>query len=235
VTIAAVVTAAGLGTRLGADLPKALVVIAGRPLVEWALDRIADVADTVVVTAPPGHEAEFESAISKVRADRPRLDVKVVEGGLSRRESVAAGIRALVEGPGPLPSIILVHDAARAFMPVEPMLAAIGAIQAGADGAVPIVPLVDTLVASPEEDGTLGATVDRDMVHAAQTPQAFRAKALIDAHARADEEGVDDATDDAGLVRRYGYRVVATEGHPWGFKVTVEEDLAMAEHVARFA
>ena len=69
---------------------------------------------------------------------------------MSRRESVAAGIRVLVEGSEPLPSIILVHDAARAFMPVEPMRAAVGAIQAGADGAVPIVPLVDTLVASPE-------------------------------------------------------------------------------------
>lgn len=232
-TVAAVVTAAGLGTRLGADCPKALVVVAGQPLVAWALDRIADVADTVIVTAPPGHSAEFENAISPVRAHRPHLSVRIVEGGATRRESVAAGIRALAEGTEPRPSIILVHDAARAFMPVEPMSAAIGAIQAGADGAVPIVPLVDTLVASPEEDGTLGAMVDRDMVHAAQTPQAFRAKALIDAHTRAEEEGVDDATDDAGLVRRYGYRVVATEGHPWGFKVTVEGDLAMAEHVAR--
>lgn len=231
-TIAAVVAAAGLGTRLGADQPKALVDVAGRPLVAWALDRIANVADTVVVTAPPGREAEIEDAISVVRAGRPRLNVKVVAGGATRRESVAAGLAALMEFPGE-PSIILVHDAARAFMPVEPMLAAIGAIQAGADGAVPIVPLVDTLVASPEEDGTLGAVVDRDLVHAAQTPQAFRAEALIEAHRRASEEGVDDATDDAGLVRRYGYRVVATEGHPWGFKLTVEGDLAFAEYVAR--
>jgi 2-C-methyl-D-erythritol 4-phosphate cytidylyltransferase len=169
-----------------------------------------------------------------VRAGRPRLNVRVVAGGSSRRESVATGLKALMEHPGG-PSIILVHDAARAFMPVEPMRVAIGAIQAGADGAVPIVPMVDTLVASPDEDGTLGATVDRDMVHAAQTPQAFRADALIEAHRRASEDGVDDATDDAGLVRRYGYRVVATEGHPWGFKVTVEGDLAFAEYVARLS
>ncbi|MBN2176427.1 MAG: 2-C-methyl-D-erythritol 4-phosphate cytidylyltransferase [Demequinaceae bacterium] len=234
-TTAAVIAAAGLGTRLGSDLPKALVAVAGQPLVAWALDRIADVADRVVVTVPPGHESEFDQAVSLVRAGRPRLSVEIVAGGETRRESVAAGLRALLAHEGRQPSIILVHDAARAFMPVEAMQAAIGAIQAGADGAVPVVPLVDTLVASPEDDGSLGAIVDREAVKAAQTPQVFRTEALVDAHAKADEEGVDDATDDAGLVRRYGYRVVATEGHPWGFKVTVEGDLALAEHVARLS
>jgi 2-C-methyl-D-erythritol 4-phosphate cytidylyltransferase len=235
VTTAAVIAAAGLGTRLGSDLPKALVEVAGRPLIAWALDRVADVADQVVVTVPPGHEAEFGQAISSVTDGKPHLRVDIVVGGKTRRESVAAGLKALLGHDGARPSIILVHDAARAFMPVESMRTAIGAIQAGADGAVPIVPLVDTLLASPEEDGSLGAVVDREAVRAAQTPQVFRADALMDAHTRADEEGVDDATDDAGLVRRYGYRVVATEGHPWGFKVTVEGDLSLAEHVARLS
>ncbi len=232
-TTAAVIAAAGLGTRLGADAPKALVNVAGQPLVAWALDRVADVADVVAVVVPPGRESEFEDAVSLVRAGRPRLEVRVVAGGASRSESVAAGLEALTENVSPRPTIILVHDAARAFMPVEPMEAAIGAIQAGADGAVPIVPLVDTLVASPDEEGALGAVVDRDLIRAAQTPQAFRADALVDSYSRAAEDGALDATDDAGLVRRYGYRVVATEGHPWGFKVTVEGDLAFAEYVAR--
>lgn len=233
-TTAAVITAAGLGTRLGADLPKALVEVAGQPLISWALDRIADVTDTVIVTAPPGHLAEFSRAIAPVAIGRPRLDVRVVAGGETRRASVAAGLAALVEA-APEASIVLVHDAARAFMPVAAMREAIGAVEAGADGAIPIVPLVDTLVSAPGEDGELGAVVDRDLIRAAQTPQVFRAEALRDAHERADREGDGGATDDAALVRRAGYRVVATEGHPWGFKVTVTGDLALAEHVARQA
>jgi len=233
VTTAAVIAAAGLGTRLGADQPKALVDVAGQPLVAWALDRIANVAAVVVVAVPPGNEKDFEDALSLVREGRPRLEARIVAGGESRSESVAAALKALPEKATGHSDVILVHDAARAFMPVEPMEAAIGAIQAGADGAVPVVPLVDTLVASPGEGGALGAAVDRDLIRAAQTPQAFRADALLDSYARAAEDGDLEATDDAGLVRRYGYRVVATEGHPWGFKVTVEGDLAFAEYVAR--
>jgi len=233
VTVAAVIAAAGLGTRLGASQPKALIDVAGQPLIAWALERLASVTNVVVIAAPADHLDEFDDAIAPVKAGRPLLDVTVVAGGTTRPESVFAGVAAIMGRAGSPPEIILVHDAARAFMPVEPMLAAIGAIEAGADGAVPVVPLVDTLIASPGEDGALGASVDRNSVRAAQTPQAFRAEALVEAHRRAAEEGFTDATDDAGLVRRYGYRVVATEGHPWGFKVTVEGDLALAEHVAR--
>lgn len=232
-TVAAVIAAAGLGTRLGADQPKALVSVAGQPLVAWALDRVADVADIVAIAVPPGRESDFEDAVSLVRTGRPHLEARVVAGGSSRSESVVAGLQALPEKATGRSAIILVHDAARAFMPVEPMQAAIGAIQAGADGAVPVVPLVDTLVASPDEGGALGAVVDRELIRAAQTPQAFRADAILDSYARAAKDGALDETDDAGLVRRYGYRVVATEGHPWGFKVTVEGDLAFAEYIAR--
>lgn len=231
-TVAAVVTAAGLGTRLGTDLPKALVAVAGIPLVAWAVSRVAEVSPIVVVTVAPGHRDAFEAVLEPVEASA-EAEIVLVEGGTTRQASVAAGVEALMSRDAP-PSIILVHDAARAFMPADPMRYAIGAIEAGADGAVPVVPLVDTIVALPDEDGTLGLSVDREALRAAQTPQAFRARALLDAHRKgADDDG--EATDDAGLVRRYGYRVVATEGHPWGFKVTVPGDLALAEHVARRA
>ncbi len=232
-TVAAVVTAAGLGTRLGTDVPKALVPVAGKPLVAWAVERIATVAPVVVVTIPPGHASAFADALAGI-AETTGAEITTVEGGATRRESVAAGVEALMSRETP-PAIVLVHDAARAFMPAEAMGLAIGAIEAGADGAVPIVPLVDTIVALPDADGSLGLSVDREMLRAAQTPQAFRAEALRDAHQRAVADGGDEVTDDAGLVRRYGYRVVATEGHPWGFKVTVSGDLALAEHVARQA
>jgi 2-C-methyl-D-erythritol 4-phosphate cytidylyltransferase len=243
VTVAAVVTAAGLGTRLGTDLPKALVRVEGRTLVAWAVERIAEVCADVVVTAPPTQLDAFARAVREATLP-PEVGVAVIPGGETRQQSVAAGVAELMSH-APQPTIILVHDAARAFMPAEPMLAAIGAIEAGADGAVPIVPLVDTIVAMPGADGALGLSVNRSLLRAAQTPQAFRASALSDAHLRgAAEPGAADpgtaaqeaeVTDDAGLVRRYGYRVVATEGHPWGFKVTIPGDLALAEYVAKLA
>ena len=235
-TVAAVVTAAGLGTRLGTDLPKALVRVEGRTLLAWALERVAEVCGDVVITAPPAQVEAFGLAMAEATIP-PDVTVAVVAGGETRQESVAAGVAELMSH-SPRPTIILVHDAARAFMPAEPMRVAIGAIEAGADGAVPIVPLVDTVVAVPGADGSLGLAVDRSALRAAQTPQAFRASALFDAHTRgASETGAPEqeaeVTDDAGLVRRYGYRVVATEGHPWGFKVTIPGDLALAAYVAK--
>lgn len=230
-TVAAVVTAAGLGTRLGAQAPKALVDVAGRPLLAWAVERVARVAADIVVTAPPGYWDEVLAVATK--AADGAASIVVVEGGGTRQESVAAGVRAAMEF-APVPDILLIHDAARAFMPEDAMRAAIGAVEAGADGAVPVVPLVDTVVAVPGADGSLGAAVDRDALRAAQTPQVFRAEAIASAHLRAAAEGF-TATDDAGLARHYGYRVVATEGHPSGFKVTVAGDLAVAEQVARNA
>jgi 2-C-methyl-D-erythritol 4-phosphate cytidylyltransferase len=243
VTVAAVVTAAGLGTRLGTDLPKALVRVEGRTLVAWAVERIAEVCGDVVVTAPPAQLDAFGLAIAEATIP-PDVVVAVIPGGETRQESVAAGVAELMSH-SPRPTIILVHDAARAFMPAEPMRVAIGAIEAGADGAVPIVPLVDTIVAVPGADGSLGLSVNRSSLRAAQTPQVFRASALSDAHRRgaaergSSEPGATEAgaevTDDASLVRRYGYRVVATEGHSWGFKVTIPDDLALAEYVAKQA
>ncbi|WP_156162326.1 IspD/TarI family cytidylyltransferase [Demequina iriomotensis] len=217
-TVAAVVTAAGYGTRLGSDLPKALVVVAGAPLVVHAVRRIARVAARVVVTAPPTHLPDFERALAG-------LDVTVVPGAATRQESVNAGLAALRLASH---DIVLVHDAARAFQPVAAMRAVVAAIEDGADGAVPVVPVVDTLVTAPAPDGSLGEPVDRAGFRIVQTPQAFRAAVLLDAHAR----GGDAATDDASLARALGYRVVATAGHEWGVKVTHAGDLALAEHIA---
>ncbi len=231
-TVAAVITAAGLGARLGSGLPKALVSVAGRPLAAWALANIADVADVVVITAPVDYVEAMEDAVASVCLAHPTLDVSVIPGGETRPQSVRAGLDALWAFNGSPPSIVLIHDAARAFMPAESMRAAIDAVQAGSDGAVPVVHLVDTLVASPGEDGAMGVNVDRDTLRAVQTPQVFKAAVIKDAHDRGAADGRSD-TDDATLAREYGYRVVATKGHPWGFKVTQAGDLALAEHIAR--
>ena len=217
-TVAAVVTAAGYGTRLGSDLPKALVPIAGEPLVTHAVRRMALVADRIVVTAPATHLGEFEDALAG-------LPATVVAGAATRQGSVAAGLAALAPAPE---DVVLVHDAARAFQPVPAMRAAAAAVESGADGAIPVVPVVDTLVTAPAPDGALGEPVDRTGFRVVQTPQAFRAAVLLDAHAR----GGADATDDATLARNLGYRIVATEGHERGLKITHGADLAIAEHLA---
>jgi len=230
VTTSAVLTAAGMGTRLGHGQPKALVLVAGRPLVAHALERLLQVADSVVVTAPASHIAEFYEAVEAV----PHADGRafVVAGADTRQGSVAVGLAALVDA-GVAGTVVVIHDAARAFQPVATMARAVAAVHAGADGAVPVVPLVDTLVMASEVDGTLGEGVDREALRAVQTPQVFRTDAIVDAHARAacDPQAL-SATDDATVARRYGYRVVATEGHPWGFKVTTAGDLALAAYVA---
>jgi 2-C-methyl-D-erythritol 4-phosphate cytidylyltransferase len=220
VTVAAVITAAGSGTRLGASAPKALVPIEGRALLAWALDGVSAVAQTVVVTAPASHLDAFREAVAG-RAT-------VVAGGETRQQSVALGLDALRLEPH---DIVMIHDAARAFQPVAVMQATVAAVESGADGAIPVMPVVDTLVASAAPDGTLGDHVDRDALRAVQTPQTFRAHVALDAHARARATGR-DATDDATLARELGYRIVAVDGHEWGFKVTRPLDLPLARYVA---
>lgn len=222
-TIAAVVTAAGYGTRLGSSLPKALVEVAGEPLVVHAVRRTARVATRIVVTAPPTHLDHFTHALARLAREG---DVSIVPGAVTRQESVAAGLAALALAPD---HIVLIHDAARAFQPVEVMRATVAAVLAGADGAIPVVAVDDTLVAAPGPHHALGAPVDRAGFRAVQTPQAFRAAVLAAAHAR----GGTQATDDASLAQWLGYRVVAVEGDPLGFKVTHAGDLARAQHAAQ--
>ncbi|MCR6711796.1 MAG: 2-C-methyl-D-erythritol 4-phosphate cytidylyltransferase [Demequina sp.] len=221
-TIAAVVTAAGRGTRLGSATPKALVPVVGRPLLAYALDRIAPLTSRIVVTAVPEQLSAFAEAVEG-RAD-------VVAGENPGSPPSGQGFPRWPPHGGLDPDdIVLVHDAARAFMPTSVMRDAVAAVEGGADAAVPVVPVVDTLVSAPGALGEYGHGVDRDTVRAVQTPQVFRARVLIAAH----EASVGrEATDDAALVRELGYRVVATDGHPWGLKVTHAGDLALATFIA---
>lgn len=232
----AVVTAAGSGTRLGADCPKALVELAGQTLVVRAVSamfahpQVAAVVVTAPVTVLPRVAELFAS-------DRRVL---VVAGGEQRQDSVRLGLAAL---PGlaercgaPLhpTSPVLIHDAARPLTPVTVVDRVVAAVRAGADGVVPVVPVVDTLVRvesseRADQASDFGVVVDlvpREQVRAVQTPQGFGWAMIWRAHCEGQGAA---ATDDATLVRRIGGVVQVCAGSEDSLKVTTAFDLAQAQ------
>jgi 2-C-methyl-D-erythritol 4-phosphate cytidylyltransferase len=214
----ALIAAAGSGERLGIDRPKAFAGLGGRPLLAESLDRLdrCDLVDAIVVAAPPGWE---EPAILLAEELAATKVVACVTGGATRAASVAA---ALFEVPiGAL--VVLVHDAARPLVTDAVVERLIGPLQKGFDGAVPALPLADTL--KRVHDGVVVETVDRDRLVAAQTPQAFLAPTLR----RAFSGDFSGATDCASLVERSGGRVAVVEGDVRLVKVTTPADLALVE------
>lgn len=200
-----IVVAGGRGTRYGR--PKQLEELAGRSLIAWAVEAVRPVCEGVVVVVERGLLDDVD-----VRAEA------VVAGGETRAASVRAGLAAVPDDA----EVILVHDAVRPLATPELAARVVAAIEDGADGAVPGVPVVDTL---KRVDGPkVIATVDRSELVGVQTPQGFRADALRRAHA-----GGGDATDDAGLVEATGGTVVVVEGERDNLKVTWPEDIAVAE------
>lgn len=218
----AVVLAAGRGARLGLREPKGFVEVAGRPMVAWAIEAAAGcpAVGSVVVTVPAGSE-------ERARAAAVSAKPVVVAGGASRHASVGAALAAI---PKDVP-IVVCHDAARPFASSQLFIAVVEALEAGdADGAIPVVPVPDTV--KRVRDGFVVGTEElRAELALAQTPQAFRADALRDAHARAAREGL-EFTDDAAALEWAGYRVRAVAGEPGNFKVTTVEDLARAAELA---
>jgi 2-C-methyl-D-erythritol 4-phosphate cytidylyltransferase len=223
VTTAVLVLAAGTGDRLGAGTPKALVSLRGRPLLEHALKAIAesDVADVVVVVFPEPARSSFESLLEDLPA-RIRATA-LVQGGQTRQESVRLGLEAVAGSA----DVVLCHDAARPlatavlFRRVEEGLREV-------EGSIPMIPSPDTV--KLVEAGKVIKTLPRAQVGLAQTPQAFLAPALLEAHSRALREGT-VGTDDAMLVEAAGYSVAAVEGEIQNFKITTREDLRRAEQI----
>ena len=195
----------GSGERFGER--KQYLALGGERVLDWALRSAAEDTDGVVVVVPADRAGEPEP-----------LATVVVAGGATRSASVRAGLAAVPDDA----EVILVHDAARP-VPVPGVWQRVrAAVEAGADAAVPAVPVSDTL----RELG--GGTVDRSRLVAVQTPQAFRAAALRAAHA-GDAEG----TDDASLVEAAGGRVVVVDGDPANIKITTPVDLSLAELLCR--
>ncbi len=207
------VVAGGSGSRFGR--PKQFVDLAGRPVIAWSVAAARTVVDGVVVVVPDGPDAE-------VADGRPWGADQVVPGGDTRCASVRAGLAAV---PGTA-SVIVVHDAARPLAPAPLWAAVVEAVAAdGVDGAVPVLPVADTL--KRVVDGTVESTVERDGLATVQTPQAFVAATLRAAHAAGAE-----ATDDAGLLEALGATVRTVAGDPRNLKLTRPEDLAVAEALA---
>jgi 2-C-methyl-D-erythritol 4-phosphate cytidylyltransferase len=218
VRAAAILLAAGSGKRIGATRPKAFLPIGERPMLSVAAAAAAASPriGALVVAAPPGYEDEARSSVEGLS-----LPTTVLTGGRTRQASVRAALSALA----PDAEVVVVHDAARPFAPPDLFTEVIRAVEAGADGAIPVVPVTDTV---KRLDGIrVVDTIDRTELANAQTPQAFRVRALRAAHERAATEGA-DVTDDAALLERTA-TVVAVVGDPMNFKITTLLDLARAE------
>jgi 2-C-methyl-D-erythritol 4-phosphate cytidylyltransferase len=210
----ALVVAAGRGERLGADRPKAFVMLAGRPMLDWSLDalRAAPSVERVVVAVPPGVE-------------RVGGDVVSVPGAEARSQSVRNALAAAGDA-----DVVLVHDAARPLVDADLVERCVAALDGGADAVVAAAPVTDTI--KEAADGVVRRTLDRSVLWAVQTPQVFRRAALEDALAQPDDV-VAAATDDAGLVEARGgvVRVVASTAR--NLKVTTPDDLQLAELLLR--
>ena len=200
-----IVVAAGSGTRFGS--PKQFALINERRIVDWAVETSRISSDGVVVVLP-ADQAQREGGIA---------------GGATRSASVRCGLAAVPQDA----TIICVHDAARPFASEYLFDEVIDAVCAGADGAVPGLPVVDT-IKFIDAANVVKSTPDRNQLVAAQTPQAFRANALRQAHQN-NPEGTDDST----LVETSGGKVVVVMGDPLNRKITTPEDLNWARAISR--
>lgn len=211
----AVIVAAGSGERLGLDRPKAFANLRDRPLLAESLERLeaSEWIDSIVVAAPPDWEEPVILLAEELGCGKV---VEAVTGGASRAASVRNALAEVSEDA----AVVLVHDAARPVVPEEVIERLLTALNEGWDGAVPVLPLPDTI--KRVEDDQVVETVDRAGLAMAQTPQAFVATALRDAVASGGE-----ATDCSALVERSGGRVKAVPGDPRLIKVTVPADLEL--------
>ena len=209
---AAILVAAGSGSRFGAETPKQFLPLAGKPVIRLAAEALLRHVPRLL----PVGEA---TAIGEALAGLPHLPP--VAGGVSRQDSVRAGLEALAADP---PDVVLVHDGARPVVPEHTVPALLEALETAAD-AIPAVPVADTL--KRVAGGVITATVPRDGLFRAQTPQAFRFAVLLAAH-RSDVVG---ATDDASLLEAIGERVAIVPGSEDNIKLTYAEDLTRLQRI----
>jgi 2-C-methyl-D-erythritol 4-phosphate cytidylyltransferase len=219
------IPAAGTGVRLGSPSPKALISVAGKPLIVRTLEQFVPVAlarCTIIVTAPEALP-EFERVLHENFPGEPFV---FAQGGRERQHSVANGLACLNEDT----DVVVIHDAARPFVTAESVQRSVEAArECGA--ATVAIPSADTILVD-DGDGYLEDTPDRESLWACQTPQTFQVSVIRDAHEQAKRDGF-LGTDDASLVRRVGGKVKLIAGSPLNFKVTTPDDLALAEAIVQ--
>ncbi len=215
-----------MGTRMGADTPKQFLELNGTPIVILSLRRIAScplVTDLIVATRADEVQ-RLEERIAKEKFKQP---VRVVKGGDSRQDSVAAALREVPDDT----EIVLVHDAVRPFVTVEQIARVIEEARR-CQAAILGIPAMDTVkevkrASLPEDVALITGTIPRERLVMAQTPQAFATKLLKEAFARAQSDGV-SASDEAGLVERLGHDVHVVLGSERNMKITKPADMELA-------
>ena len=207
---AAIIAGAGMGHRLGAEIPKALIQIQGITLLERAFTSLSKVVDEIIITAPEGYEEQFKAIVGQ--------SAEVITGGVLRSDSIRVALKAL----SPSVESVLIHDAARALASSALAARVLGDVQSGQSAVIPVLKVIDT-IKEIDRDGFVRATPDRSSLVAAQTPQGFNRQVLERAHSASD-----DATDDAALVEAIGVKVKTIEGEASAFKITTKEDIGQA-------
>jgi len=214
-TSAAIIAGAGMGHRLGAQVPKALIQIDGVTLIERAFASLSTVVDEIVITAPAGYEEQFRTIVGE--------SATVITGGVLRSDSVNLALKSL----SPSTKYVLVHDAARALATSELASRVLHELQSGESAVIPALNVIDT-IKEVDRDGYVRNTPDRSSLRAVQTPQGFAVEVLKRAH-----EASQDATDDAALVEALGIKVKTIPGEARAMKITNPEDIATAVTMIR--
>ena len=207
---AAIIAGAGSGHRLGADLPKALVKLIDKTLVEHAVAALAPVAELIIVTAPPGFEDKFKELLGD--------QITVITGGVLRSDSIRIALEKIPANY----EYVLVHDAARAIASTDLAKNIVAQLIAGEQAVIPALEVIDT-IKEVDASGYVRNTPDRSTLRAVQTPQGFVKSVLAHAHSSAE-----DATDDAALVEAIGIEVKVIAGEERALKITTKSDLARA-------
>lgn len=219
--VIALIAAAGQGTRLGAEVPKAYVELRGRTLLERSVRALlaSGVVDEVIVLVSPDMEPEAARIIGRIDA----APIRLVHGGSERADSVWAGLQAIPDDD----AVVLIHDAARALTPPAMVRDVAKRVLEGTPAAVPVVPVADTIKEVAAD--AVVSTPDRSRLRAVQTPQAFRLPALRQANLDYWAEQPEfTATDDASLMEWHGERVATVPGDTLAFKITTPIDLTLA-------
>jgi 2-C-methyl-D-erythritol 4-phosphate cytidylyltransferase len=224
--ITAILPAAGLGTRMGHEMPKQFLELDGVPIVILSLRRIAacpQITNIVVAT----RAEEVERLDARIRQEKFTQPVRVVKGGDSRQASVAQALKHVPDDT----ELVVVHDAVRPFVTVEQITRVIEEARK-CKAAILGIPAMDTVkevkrASLPEDVALITVTVPRERVVLAQTPQVFETRLLKEAFAGAEEDGV-NASDEAGLVERIGHPVHVVLGSERNIKITKPADMELA-------